>query len=129
MLLALNEYYAYDFSELLGLDVRDSGNFGGERLDRHFTDPPCDPFLIRVDGKLAGFAIHEARRGLGTRAAFALFDRFTGPWEVRQVTANVAATTFWRKALASYTGGNFEEVVWNDAAFNGVVQRFVSPGQ
>ena len=147
VLLALNEYYTYDFSELLGLDVGEDGSFGGARLDRHFDDPRCHPFLIRVDGKLAGFALHEGRSRLtgeegvndvaeffvmrkyrkhavGARAAFALFDRFFGPWEVRQVRANVGATAFWRKVIERYTKGACEELEWDDERFHGVVQRF-----
>ena len=147
VLLALNELYTYDFSELLGLDVGEDGRFGGARLDRHFEDPRCHPFLIRVDGKLAGFALHEGRSRLtrdegvndvaeffvlrkyrkhavGTRAACALFDRFPGPWEVRQVRANAGATAFWRKVIERYTGGAFEELEWDDERFRGVVQRF-----
>lgn len=149
VLLALNEYYVYDFSELLGLDVRDSGSYGGERLERHFTDPLCHPWLIRVDGKLAGFAIHEGRsrltgetgihdvaeffvlkkyrrHGIGTDAAIALFDQFKGRWEVRQVTANTSATSFWRHAINRYTAGHYEDLTWNDANFKGAVQRFDS---
>jgi predicted acetyltransferase len=147
VLLALNEYYTYDFSELLGLDVGEDGAFGGARLERHFADPRCHPFLIRVDGKLAGFALHEGRSRLtreegvndvaeffvlrkyrkhavGARAAFALFDRFTGPWEVRQVRANVGATAFWRKVIERYTKGAWEELEWDDERFQGVAQRF-----
>ena len=149
VLLNLGEYYAYDFSELLGLDVGDTGRFGVDRLDRHFADPLCHPFLIRVDGKLAGFALQEGRSrltgeagindvaeffvmrkfrklGVGTRAACALFDRFAGSWEVRQVRANVGATAFWRKVIARYTSGAYAELDWNDEPFRGTVQRFVA---
>lgn len=147
VLLQLAEYYAYDFSDLLDLDVDDSGRFGSGRLGRHFADPVCHPFLIRVDGKLAGFAIHEGRsrltgaarvndvaeffvmkkhrkRAVGARAAVALFDRFAGRWEVRQVPANVGATAFWRKVIGRHTGGAYTEVAWDDERFRGVVQRF-----
>jgi predicted acetyltransferase len=148
-LLALNEYYVYDFSDLLGLDVGADGRFGGGRLERHFVDPICHPFLVRVDGKLAGFAIHEGRsrltgevgvndvadffvmkkyrrHGVGARAATALFDRFAGTWEVRQVRTNVAATAFWRDVIGRYTRGAFEEREHDDERFRGVVQRFVA---
>lgn len=151
VLLALNEYYVYDFSDLVGLDVRDDGSFGGARLDRHFTDPLCHPFLIRVGGSLAGFAIHEGRsrltgepgthdvaeffvmkkhrrRGTGTAAAIALFDRFKGPWEVRQLDSNPNATTFWRHTIARYTNNAYTESNCTTTNFKGVVQRFDSPG-
>lgn len=144
----LAEYYVYDFSELLGLDVGEQGEFGGDRLDRHFEDLLCHPFFIRVDGRLAGFALHEGRsrltgevgvndvaelfvmrkyrlRAVGERAAVALFEQFRGPWEVRQVRANVAAAAFWRKVIDRYTGGAFQESVRDDATFCGTVQSFV----
>ena len=146
----LAEYYVYDFSELLGLDVGERGEFGGDRLDRHFEDPLCHPFFIRVDGKLAGFALHEGRSrlngeigindvaelfvmrkyrrlGVGMRAAHALFDQFTGPWEVRQVPASVVAAAFWRKVIDRYTRGAFEESACDDETFRGTIQRFVVP--
>jgi predicted acetyltransferase len=148
VLLRLAEYYVYDFSELVGVDVDETGRFAdAARFDRHFTDPLCHAFFIRVDGKLAGFAIHEGRSrltsepgvndvaqffvmrkyrmlGVGGRAARLLFDRFAGSWEVRQVPANVAGTSFWRKAIERYTGGAFTEVDWDGPTFRGVVQRF-----
>jgi predicted acetyltransferase len=146
----LSEYYVYDFSELLGFDVGNEGRFGGDRLRRHFEDPLCHPFLLRCGGKLAGFAIHEGRSrftgeagtndfaelfvmrkyrklGLGARAAIAVFDRFAGPWEVRQVRGNVAATAFWRKVIDRYTAGRYDEVERDDEGFRGVVQRFAIP--
>ena len=151
LLLNLNEYYVYDFSELLGIDVGADGRFGGQRLERHFEDPLCHPFFIRVGGQLAGFALHEGRsrltgasgindvadffvmrkfrrHGVGADAACALFDRFPGPWEVRQVPSNAAATAFWRKVIDRYTRGAYSESPWDDDRFRGVVQRFVSVG-
>ena len=144
----LYEFYVYDFSELVDLDVDDRGHFDATRLERHFTDPLCHPFLIRVAGRLAGFVIHEGRsrltgevgvhdvaelfvmrkyrrNGVGARASTALFDRFAGPWQVRQVRANVAATAFWRKVIARYTAGAYTEVEWDDPRFRGIVQQFV----
>ena len=148
-LLNLSEYYAYDFSELLGLDVGESGRFAVASLERHFVDPVCHPFLIREAGRLAGFAIHEGRSrlsgelgindvaelfvmkkyrrlGIGARAASVLFDRFAGPWEVREVRGNVGALAFWRKVIERYSGGAFTESEHDDGRFRGTVQRFVS---
>ena len=146
-LLELAQYYAYDFSDLLALDVDVTGRFGVAHLQRHFDDPVCHPFTIVVDGKLAGFALHEGRsrlsgevgvndvaeffvmkkyrrRGVGAAAARELFDRFTGRWEVRQVRTNTAAIAFWRKTIGDYTGGAFTETTQDDDRFRGTVQRF-----
>jgi predicted acetyltransferase len=150
-LTALFELYAYDFSELLGMDVADDGRFPVPPLDAYWTDPRCHAFLIRVDEKLAGFALVQQRsrltgdetvcdvaeffvmrryrrHGVGERVARWLFDRFRGPWEVRQRSENPAATAFWRRSIARYTGGRFEEVVLDDERWHGPVQRFDSGG-
>ena len=148
-LAALFELYVYDFSETLGLDVQEDGHFRAPPLDAYWTDPRCHAFLIRVDGRLAGFALVQERsrltgdesvrdvaeffvmrryrrRGVGEVAARSLFDRFRGPWEVRQKTENLPATAFWRQTLARYTHGKFDEVVWDDARWRGPVQSFDS---
>ena len=173
---ALFELYVYDFSEMLGLDVEDDGRFRAPPLDAYWTDPRCHAFLIRVDARLAGFALVQERsrltgdeavrdvaelfvmrryrrRGVGEHVAWWLFDRFRGPWEVRQKAENVAATAFWRQVIGRYTrrrrgeGSSrgdanrapdaaeaesskaheaFDEVVWDDARWRGPVQRFDS---
>ena len=148
-LAALFELYVYDFSEILALDVEEDGRFRAPPLDAYWTDPRCHAFLIRVDGRLAGFALVQERsrltgdeavrdvaelfvmrryrrRGVGELVARWLFDRFRGPWEVRQKAENVAATAFWRRAIGRYTNGRFDEVMWDDARWRGPVQRFDS---
>jgi predicted acetyltransferase len=150
-LTALFELYVYDFSETLGLDVGDDGRFRVPPLSAYWTDPRCHAFLIRVDEKLAGFALVQERsrltgdesardlaelfvmrkyrrHGVGERAAGWLFDRFRGPWEVRQKAENHAATAFWRRAIGRYMGGRFEELLLDDARWRGPVQRFDSTG-
>src|SRR5262249_18056715 len=87
------------------------------------------PFLLRVDGHAAGFALvkrvraaaatfdmgeflvarQHCRQGIGRRVATALFDMFGGRWEVRQLPANMPARHFWRRIIADYTGGGFTE--------------------
>ena len=148
-LTALFELYVYDFSETLGIDIGDDGRFRVPPLAAYWTDPRCHAFLIRVDERLAGFALVQARsrlsgdetvcdvaeffvmrryrrHGVGERVAGWLFDRFRGPWEVREKAENHAATAFWRRAIGRYTGGRFEEVVLDDQWWRGPVQRFDS---
>ena len=143
----LMQLYIYDWSELRPLDVADDGRFAEYPLDRYWEDAGHHPLLLRVDGRLAGFALVSARsrlsgatgvfdmaeffvmrryrrQGVGLRAASSAFDRFRGPWEVRQHDENVAATAFWRKAVDRHTGGRYREVRWNDAAWTGPVQMF-----
>ena len=47
---------------------------------------------------------------------------------MRQKAENQAATAFWRTVIGRYSGGRFEDVVWDDARWRGPVQRFDSAG-
>ena len=117
----LFELYAYDFSEQVPLELDASGRFGITPGEVWWTRDDHFPHLIRRGGKLTGFAL--ARRGsrltgdpdvmdvaeffvlrgargkgVGRRAAHALFDAFPGAWEVRVRRSNVAALRFWSRA-------------------------------
>lgn len=145
----LMQLYIYDWSELRALDVAADGRFPEYPLDAYWEEDGRHALLLRVDGRLAGFALVSARsrltgapgvfdmaeffvmrryrrRGVGLRAATAAFDRFKGPWEIRQHDENAAATAFWRRAIDRYTRGNYREVRWNDGAWIGPVQTFSS---
>ncbi len=147
---AMAQYYIYDLSDALHIDLGPDGRFAPLLpVQRFFDDPLRHPFLIRVDGTLAGFAVvgegsrlgngagvrdvaelfvvrRYRRRGVGARVATWLFDRFAGPWEVRQKAENRAATAFWRTVIGRYSGGAFEEQILDDERWRGPVQRFVS---
>jgi predicted acetyltransferase len=115
VLRQLLELYQYDFSELDGEDVDVHGLYGSGNLDAYWIDPDRHPFLFRVDGRWAGFALvrsgtpHDMaeffvmrkyrRSGVGTELARALFARFPGQWQVRQMSFNPAATSFWQQAI------------------------------
>lgn len=143
----LMQLYCYDWSPLVGLDVGDDGRFTGVDLDPYWGDDWHHPFVLRVDGRPAGFAlvlgrsrltgaegVHDMaeffvmrryrRQGVGVAAAHAAFDAFKGPWEVRQREENAAATGFWRAAIGRYTGGAYTETRYDDPAWKGLVQRF-----
>lgn len=146
----LAQLYAYDFGEVMGWDIPDSGRFPDGIIDGCFDGAHRQAFLLRVDGRLAGFAIVDTRsrltgdegvrdmaeffvarryrgRGVGAEAARVLFERFGGRWEVRQTDGNGPALAFWRKVIARYTGGRFEESVHDGPRWRGPVQSFVCP--
>jgi predicted acetyltransferase len=148
VLAALLQLYLYDFTVFMPWDVGEGGRFGEGALDGCWADPRRHPFLFRVGGRLAGFAIVDRgsrltgdsgvwdmgeffvlrkyrRRGVGERAARVLFARFPGRWEVRQLAANTGATAFWRAVIGRYAGGRFEELRREEPG-RGPVQRFVS---
>lgn len=147
LLQNLAQLYAYDFSEVLEMHVDDDGRFADIDLTPYWVDDWRHPFLLRVGDKLAGFALISERskitgtsgvfdmteffvlrrfrrQGVGRAAAFAAFDRFDGPWEVRQRVENPDATAFWRRAIDEYTRGSYEETRWHRPQWSEIVQRF-----
>lgn len=150
VLTALFGLYQYDFTEYTGEDVGEDGRFGADMLDRYLVaDHTRHGFLIRVDGHWAGltllhhgaFLVDDAemidiveffvmrkyrRSGAGEAMARAVFDRFPGRWEVREMANNAPAQAFWRTIIGRYTGGRFDERVWDDEKWRGLVQFFDS---
>lgn len=145
----LFQLYAYDWSELGWLEVGGDGRFAAPSLDAYWQEGHHHPFLIRVEGRLAGFALIAARsrltgaagvfdmaeffvmrkyrrRGVGFAAASAAFDRFPGRWEIRQRDENAAATAFWGRVIDRYTGGSYQEVRYDDPTWVGPVQTFTN---
>ncbi len=139
------ELYQYDFSEFENSDLDSNGCFGYSYLDHYWKEKDRHPFIVRVDGKLAGFvlvnrhtylpenewAIAEffimrkyRRQGIGKAAAFCIFDLFRGKWEVQEIEANIPAQRFWRKVIAEYTGGRYREAGLNNDLWKGPVQYF-----
>ncbi len=146
------QLYLYDIATIDEWDLGDDGLFGNlETIERFWsaTDERRS-FLIRVDGKLAGFVLirrgsyfgdlearelseffvlrRYRRRGVGERPARMVFETFPGRWEVRELGANVEAHAFWRTIIGRFTGGAFEEIAHANEHGPGWVQRFVSPG-
>jgi predicted acetyltransferase/8-oxo-dGTP pyrophosphatase MutT (NUDIX family) len=145
VLANLLELYLHDFSEYDDADVRSDGRYGYGYLDCYWSEPGRYPFLIQVDGKLAGFALVRTleagevplysmaefcvlrkyrRQGVGRSAAVQLFDRFPGRWEVNQEAANLPSQSFWRRVIGDYTGGHFVESWQMNEGIAGPVQRF-----
>ena len=52
-------------------------------------------------------------RGVGQGAARLILDRFAGRWEIIEYVRNPDAVRFWRRVVARYTQGRFEERVVN----------------
>ncbi|MEZ0365001.1 GNAT family N-acetyltransferase [Mycobacterium sp. pUA109] len=132
VLRRLLQFYHYDFSEWNGDDVDDHGEFDHQYFDHYWTDPNSHPFLIQRTGRWAGsvlvrtegvsgmsefFVMRKYRgAGVGREAARRVFARFPGPWRIRQLHRNDAATAFWRAVIPA----GYEETVTEE----GTVQRF-----
>jgi predicted acetyltransferase len=88
-------------------------------LDYYFIDGNREACFIRHCGHLAGFTMtravpagtrdvaeffvvaHHRRRGVGRRAAVAMFRRHPGPWVLAFDSANGPACGFWPAVAAS----------------------------
>jgi predicted acetyltransferase len=137
----LMQLYLHDISETNNENVDDSGLFRYRHLDYYWTEPHRYPFLVWVDGELAGFVLLRKgtyfpdtdviekpgmliaeffvmrkyrQRGVGTQVAIQLFDRFPGRWEVAQKNENKIAQVFWRRLIVEYSEGNFTEFILDD---------------
>ena len=132
VLANLLELYIHDLSEAFAVDIRADGRFG-YNVGRYWNEPDRRyPFLIRANGRLAGFALiqrgspatddpadldiaeffvlrRHRRSGVGRLAARQLWDRMPGHWVVRVSNGNLPALPFWRAVIEDYTGGAFSE--------------------
>lgn len=152
----LLEKYDYEFSQYDQRDVNHLGLYGYDYLDYYWTEEGRHAFFIKVDDKLAGFAMintlpevsektdysvaeffvmHKYRgRGVGRYAAFKIFDMFHGKWQLKRHPKNLGSVHFWNKIISEYTGGDFvyipghPDAEYDDGSF-GDVFIFQSPSR
>jgi predicted acetyltransferase len=139
------ELYQYDFSEFANTDLDEHGYFGYSYLDYYWVESNRYPFLVRVDDKLAGFALVNQstcllksqyalaeffilrkyrKQGIGRQVAFEILDLFPGRWEIYQAHTNLIAKQFWQNVLEAYTSGNYTETIMEDNGWAGIMRCF-----
>lgn len=127
----LFELYSHDFSEFFELTLGPDGRFGYSRLHLYWEEPGRYPFIIRADGRLAGFVFVRKgsevsgdpdvwdmadffvargfrRQGVGTAAAHEVWKSFPGRWEIRVMDSNRKARKFWHLAIDAFLGASCE---------------------
>ena len=133
LLEGLFQFYIYDFSEMeppgsANFEVDALGRFDPyPGLDGYWTTDGFHPLLIRVDGHAAGFALvnthshrdgaevernmgeffvlrKHRRSGVATEAVRQVLALCPGRWEIAVVERNMAAKTFWPRAIAAAPG-------------------------
>jgi predicted acetyltransferase len=69
----------------------------------------------RIDYRMGEFFVTRARRrlGVGRTAVQLILSRFAGRWEITEYLRNAAAVSFWRRVVASYTQGSYQERIVN----------------
>jgi len=144
----LLELYAEEFAHMKGERVPQKQAFvDSEYLDLYWKKPEWVPFLIFYHDKVAGFALVVSdgfsqtrgmvrilpeffilkkyrRQGIGKQAAFQVFDKFPGKWDVMESDYNALGQAFWRKVIREYTGDRFTEDVVQNPDRQGPVQSF-----
>ena len=129
----LIQLYVYDFTEYVPMSLGPDGRYEYSHLPLYWTDPERYPFIVKVDGRLAGFALVkkgsdfsgdesvwdmaeffivrcERRRGTGYAVAAHIWRQFPGPWEVRVMPNNSRAFEFWKNSIARFLGRLVEPV-------------------
>ena len=151
MLANLLELYAYDFSEFADVTIGPDGRFHYPMLPLYWQEEGRSPFLVTVDGQLAGLVLVSRgshisgdpkprdmaeffimrgyrRRGIGTAVAHEVWRRFPGAWEVRVLETNPIAVAFWEAAIGTFTGSTPEAGSVEQGGQRRRVFTFVSSG-
>ena len=133
ILANLLELYAHDFSVFHYLELGSDGRFGYDGLPLYWSESGRHPFLVWVEGKLAGLILVKRgsevsgdetvwdvaeffvlrgyrRRGIGTQIAHYVWRQFPGLWEVRVMESNIVALDFWAHAISMLTGQAIQPV-------------------
>lgn len=133
VLARLVELYAYDLSATFDLHLGPDGRYGFPALPLYWKEDSRLPFLVKVGGHLAGFALisrgslvgngpdvwdiaeffvakRYRRSGVGAEVAQEIWHRYPGSWEVRVLEANEAAVIFWQRTIGAFTGKTAQPV-------------------
>jgi predicted acetyltransferase len=75
----------------------------------------ASPGRSPVEYRMAEFFIVRASRrlGIGRTAVQLILNRFAGTWEITEYLRNPGAVGFWRRVVAGYTRGRYQERVIN----------------
>ena len=108
-----------------------------DQLASWFADPAAQLLTIVKDAQPVGFAMVRTgqvvpgrgafdytmaeffvarpfrRLGAGQEAVRLILDRFGGRWHIMEYLRNPQAVAFWRRVVAAYTGGQYQERVEN----------------
>lgn len=119
--------YLYEFTNILDFNLNDEGFYTFDNFSLYWTDANKYPFLVYVDGEIAGFVLVQKgspisddkdiwdideffvmrkfrRQGVGVSIVNLIWQRFKGPWQVRVLHKNTEALKFWEYAIHKFAG-------------------------
>lgn len=135
------EVFAQDYEAEFSAVTRKEPNAEGRFALEADWQAPNQGFYCFIKSKPVGFVVRgqtdEGRsdiaefyilpcyrkQGIGKQLAFAIFDRFPGPWQVRQIPTAVEAIAFWRATIQEYTGANYTEDQVSDPHWGKVIRQ------
>lgn len=122
-LASMMELYLYEFSVWENTNLNQHGLYGYPYLDYYFTEPKRFAYFIKVEGKLAGFALvcdycyvreddalfmaeffilkKYRNRGIGKKSAIDVIKKHPGKWELTLHPENKGAYPFWYAVIKS----------------------------
>ncbi|MCU1759488.1 GNAT family N-acetyltransferase [Pseudomonas sp. 14P_8.1_Bac3] len=121
----LMQFYLHDFSEWLPLKLGAQGFFNTQDQEDYWRAPATQPFLIKVDGELAGFVTLDDRthlpgaehnvgylfvsrryrgQGVAKFVISTLLSQHPGQWQIFHIDANQPARLFWAQVLPALIG-------------------------
>lgn len=133
----LARFYVYDLSRECGF-ISDHWVISAEGIyecfdfKNYFEEQSREAYLIKVHKEIAGFILLNQEgfypgtnwnigeffilakfqnKGIGQLAAHYIWEHYEGTWEVSVIPENKNALYFWRKAIATYTNGQFTEEI------------------
>jgi predicted acetyltransferase len=137
---ALAQDYEQEFSCITGKKKSTDGTYS---LDSDWNSP-YEGFYWMENNKVLGFCIKGSIDGysdimefyiipgarnkhIGKKLAFAIFDKYPGKWQVRQIEGAEDARKFWNNTVNEYTSSNYQESRLIDPHWGPVTcQRFNS---
>lgn len=131
VLFQLFQLFSYDTSEFSEKDIERDGCFHGYDVSEYTTSSNYISYFIKANERIAGFAVVRIeedliylrhfwvsrkyrKKGIGTKAAFMIFDTCQDKFRVSTMDFNKPAIEFWRKVCGRYTDECFDELRRSD---------------
>ncbi|MFS0749403.1 GNAT family N-acetyltransferase [Oceanobacillus sp. 1P07AA] len=130
-LLNLFQFYIYDFSEFMEIDIEPNGRFAEYPINDYLEKENYYTYFVSFNDSYIGFCIIQynqnegdkqyfsvkeffimkryRRMGIGKFVANKVFNMHQGCWEVFQMKSNLPAQRFWSKVIRHFTKGDFTE--------------------
>lgn len=128
----LLQLYLHEISRFAPIEISEDGTFDSSGMTSRLLTPEVDAYLVRIKGRLAGFAIVKptfqageivARSltdlflletyrgfGIGEEVARMVFDESPGLWHLEIYGQHEEAAKFWAKVIYRYTGDDFRHL-------------------